>query len=293
MIEINQKAQNTELLKQIILDSYTGNRFCRKNFPSIYTRTENADLLLELIPEFNICVGFSQNNIYHRHDVYEHNLFVCWYVNKNDFILKLAGLLHDIGKPDCCVYDETTGNNRFHGHPEVSYNIVKDKILPRFNLTNQEQDKLLFLIRYHDISLTYKTMRRFYLTYGEEYLRDLFILKQADYDDHVFPDGFENTHWAVSYQDMNNMLDEVITNETRFKIKDLEISGKDIMELYNLPESKNIGIILNHIFTQVCDKTLENQRDLLINYLKLNKYPLMLLGYESIDFDKSSLIVPN
>ena len=82
--------------------------------------------LFKIIPELKKEDGFDQKNDWHIYDVWNHTKYA---VSKSDKDLKirLALLLHDIGKP--CSYQEENGVRHFKGHSEksaqISMNVLK------------------------------------------------------------------------------------------------------------------------------------------------------------------------
>ena len=87
----------------------------------------NKEELLKIIPELKEEIGFEHNHPHHHLDVWNHTLLAVG-MSIKDFDIRLALLLHDIGKP--FSYQEEDGIRHFHGHPEVSEKISK-KILKR------------------------------------------------------------------------------------------------------------------------------------------------------------------
>ena len=67
---------------------------------------ENEEYLFNLIPEVKSMVNFDQRHPHHHLDLYNHTLYALS-LSKNDFEIRLALLLHDIGKPLC--YEEGIG----------------------------------------------------------------------------------------------------------------------------------------------------------------------------------------
>ena len=62
-----------------------------------------SDVITTIIPELAPCVGFEQNNPYHQYNVYDHIAHAVTNYKGNDISIKVALLLHDIGKPQCCL----------------------------------------------------------------------------------------------------------------------------------------------------------------------------------------------
>ncbi len=77
-----------------------------------------------IIPELKDCIGFKQHHIYHDKDIYNHILSVVENV-PNKLELRLAALLHDIGKPKCFSI-ENNGQEHFHDHEKISTDMTKN-----------------------------------------------------------------------------------------------------------------------------------------------------------------------
>ena len=153
--------------------------------------------IITLIPQTKIMIDFNQQNYAHQYDLWNHSLQTV--VNLpgdiNDDMVYLAALLHDIGKPDCQTADMKDGkiNMHYYGHPERSYEIVKDDIDNELTakgerLTDDEMRRLLYYIRFHDdrVSLRMKHLRR-HLRMGVSLaeFQNLMKLEVADARAHV------------------------------------------------------------------------------------------------------------
>ena len=105
----------------------------------------NLDELLILIPELKFMIGFDHKHPHHHLDVWNHTLYALS-LSENNFEIRLALLLHDIGKPFC--YKE--GDVRhYNGHALKSYEMSK-KILDRFNYPDKFKEEVCYLIKKHD-----------------------------------------------------------------------------------------------------------------------------------------------
>lgn len=104
------------------------------------------NLMDYIIPELKACVGFEQHNIHHDKDVYGHILSVVENV-PNKLELRLAALLHDIGKPRCFSIGDN-GQGHFYGHQKISADMTKD-ILKRLKFDNKTIDKVDKLVYNH------------------------------------------------------------------------------------------------------------------------------------------------
>ncbi len=155
------------------------------------------DEITDLIPETRRMVDFNQQNYAHQYDLWEHSLQTVVGLPKSieDDMVYLAGLVHDIGKPDCQSYDERDGkiNMHYYGHPKRSMEITRDGIIPGLiakgeKLTEDEQRRLLYYVEYHDdrVSLRMKHLRR-HLNLGASVaeFQNLMKLQVADAKAHV------------------------------------------------------------------------------------------------------------
>lgn len=236
----------------------------RKPISKIFT--EYRDVFAVLFPPFERCFDFKQNNRYHKHDVYEHLLAVTDNCKGAKFEIRLAALFHDVGKPTAYSIDEK-GRGHFYGHPIISAEIVKEMFCKYLKLSLVEEKLIHDLVLYHDMSVfqTEKTTRRALIKYGEPFLRDWFVLKQADMDDHIF---YNENQYPSSVKGAKDLLELVLAEQKVFKIKDLELNGKDVMRELHLAEGKEVGKYLSIIFDKVVDGKLENNKGALISYLK-------------------------
>ncbi len=132
---------------------------CLKKASSV----EELDLYREevaaLIPAVERMFEFDQKNYAHPYDLWKHCLHtvVGLSTEVKDDMVYLAALLHDIGKPDCQVRGkrEDDTNMHYYGHPERSYEIVRDEVIPFLvsngaEITEDEQRRLLYYVKYHD-----------------------------------------------------------------------------------------------------------------------------------------------
>ncbi|MCR5098455.1 MAG: HD domain-containing protein [Lachnospiraceae bacterium] len=151
---------NLKELVRILRDSGTTNEIDKRR-----------DDIADLIPAVSIMFGYDQQNLAHQYDLWEHSLQTVVGLPKDidDDMVFLAALIHDIGKPDCQIYDERDGqiNMHYYGHPVRSMEIARDQIIPDLlskgeELSEADQRRLIYYVEYHDdrMSLRMKHLRQ-------------------------------------------------------------------------------------------------------------------------------------
>lgn len=109
---------------------------------------EYSDIWAEVIPELKTCFGFPQNSPYHPYDVWEHTVHAVEAAPTQDVIVRLALLLHDIGKP--LYYQEgNDGIRHFLGHGKISQEVAK-RVLERLKFDRTTADAVTQLVGVHD-----------------------------------------------------------------------------------------------------------------------------------------------
>lgn len=222
-----------------------------------------SDIIATIIPEIEPCIGFQQNNPYHQYTVYDHIAHAVSNYSGDDQSVKLALLLHDIGKPLCYTEDEKGGH--FYGHGVYCHDVA-EKVMERLRFDNRTADEVLTLVLYHDaiIEPTTKAIKRWLNKIGPQRFCQLMDVRMADILAHT-----KGTQ--ASRVDKCNMvkavLEQVIEEEQCFSISDLAINGHDIMDL-GVPEGKRVGEILKKLLDVVISEDIENEHTALVEYAK-------------------------
>ena len=237
------------------------NKFICGNCESLLR--EYNDVFSILIPEIKKCVGFEQRTKYHNRDVYEHIITT---VSASEPIkhLRLAMLLHDIGKPDYFTIDEK-GQGHFKGHAVGSCQIA-EKFLKTYRYDNETAHKVIELIKNHDIVIenNEKQIKRYLNRFGVELFYDIIDVHIAD-DTGKSPD-FQ--HRIEVYKQVKDTVKRIISQNECFSFKDLAVNGNDMTELGY--KGKAIGDILRHLLDKVIDGEIPNEKEILINEAKKN-----------------------
>ncbi len=225
---------------------------------------KNTNLLKYILPELEASFSIPQKSPkrHHIYDVGTHLLLSLKHCPSKDPITRFATLIHDIGKVKTFKKDEETGLITFYNHEVVGTKMAK-QIAIRFKLSNNQKDKLIKLVRYHQFTVseiqTDKAIRRFIRNVGKEYLDDIIALRFGD----RIGSGAKPDSWRFDL--FRKRLIEV--QKQPFQIKDLKINGHDVMRIFNLKPGPKVGEILKEVFDKVVNKKLKNDRKELLNYL--------------------------
>lgn len=229
----------------------------------VFKKLVEFNFLDTLFPEITPMVNCTQNK-YHVHDVFNHTLDV---LEETPPILeaRLAALLHDIGKPHTISVDENN-ERHFYGHEKVSVKIAKD-ILERLCFPNKTIQVVTNVINLHmrDLEAKGAGIRRLIRELGDDFNVWLMLVK-ADRPPKMPKEEFEER--------LNNFLKNYNFEIEEQKRKDffkLKISGEDIMQILNLPPSKEVGKIKHKLEELIIEEPSKNDREFLITYLKNTK----------------------
>lgn len=223
---------------------------------------ENTSIFTLIIPELKETIGFIQNNPYHNYDIFDHTLKVLENTPIN-LELRLAALLHDIGKVKCYEEDEEHIGH-FVGHQEISKNMAFD-ILKRLKYDNSTIEIVCKLIEFHDykLSANKKSIRKLLNKFDDERIDLLLELKKAD----ILGQNSKYNDRLVVIEDVKKLLVQIFNEEACFTLKHLKINGNDLISL-NIKKGILIGEILNDCLNNVIEGTLNNDKNELIEYVK-------------------------
>lgn len=223
---------------------------------------KSTGLLHEIIPEFDkaFAIGQKSPNRHHIYDVGTHSVMAVRHCPSKDPIVRLATLLHDIGKVSTfkMVGDVVT----FYNHEVVSTKIAKN-ILARLKFSRRDTEKILTLIRWHQFTVderqTDSALRRFIRHVGKENLEDMLALRIGD----RLGGGATETSWRLEL--FKKRLEDV--QKQPFSVTDLKVNGFDVMKVLNVKPGPIIGKTLNELFAEVESGKLKNDRKELLDRL--------------------------
>lgn len=211
-----------------------------------------------ILPEFDRAMKTPQNNPHHIYSVGEHMLHTLLYV-RPDRSLRIAALLHDIAKPDTEEID-SEGISHFHGHAQLGEEKVA-AILKRLKFDNDTIHKVKKYVKYHDyrIEATSRAVRRALNKIGKEYFEQILEIKQADM---LAQSMYQREEKEENLRQVRALYQEILQKEECFSLKELALTGKDLMEL-GVPQGKQVGAVLNQLLEDVLEDPAHNTREYL------------------------------
>lgn len=215
------------------------------------------------LPEFDHCMKTQQNNPHHCYSVGEHILHSMKQIRANK-VFRLTMLFHDIGKP---ITKSTDSNNidHFRKHATESALMAKD-IMKRLKFDNDTMHRVYQMVKYHDwyIQANEKTMRRNIYKIGEELFPDIFEINEADVKAQN-PSMQEEKLKKI--EALRKFYEEIMEEKDCLSLKNLEVSGKDLIESGMKP-GKEIGAILQKMLDEVLEDPTKNTKEYLMRNLE-------------------------
>lgn len=221
-----------------------------------------VDVLDDVLPEIWAMKGFEQHNPYHKYDVLEHCIRAMEAVittPDNLEEMKMAALFHDVGKPDTYFMDEE-GIGHFHGHPKKSEELVRG-ILKRLKADKATLERVATLVRYHDLIFDKdeRLLKRWMNRLTPEVLLEILEIKLAD----NFATGNMSPELESKFNDIRDMMADILKQEQCFSLKDLAVKGDDLIDAGMKP-GPEVGDMLQKLLDSVIDDECENKKEALM-----------------------------
>lgn len=214
----------------------------------ILDKTRVLDVIL---PELTAGRGMAQPQAYHNYDVLEHSLRAVMYAEDG---VRLAALLHDIGKPRCKIM-----NGNYHGHEEESARI-SDEVCARLKVPKRlaAETGRLCLLHMYDLRGDARESKVRKLIVGNYDIFDkLLMIKQADFS--ACRDDFSVapcvTRWRAIYEKMKS-------EGVPFTLKQLAVNGAELISAG--VEARSVGKICRALLLECSLDGSLNRRERLI-----------------------------
>ena len=232
---------------------------CGKNARAVLL--DYGDVLGVPIPEILPMRGFDQHNPYHIYDVWAHTAIAVESAPPT-VVLRLAALLHDVGKPPCFTLDE--GGGHFYGHAKAGAEMA-DAILRRLRFDTATRERVVLLVREHcGFELTERAVKRALNRLGPEAYFELAALMRAD----NLAQSPALRHRQAWIDEMERLGREILNQDACFSLKDLAVNGDDLIAAGCAP-GPALGAALKTLLDAVIDGRAENEKAALLAYLEL------------------------
>jgi tRNA nucleotidyltransferase (CCA-adding enzyme) len=212
-------------------------------------------ILQYVLPELEQGIGVEQNQA-HSFDVFEHNLRALQHAADKEWplLVRLAALLHDIGKPKSRRWSDEKRDWTFHGHEVVGARMAK-KMLEDLKFPRETVQEVTNLVRWHMFfsdpdKVTLSAVRRIVANVGKERIWDLINLRICDRIGTGRPK--EQPFRLRKYQ---AMIEQAMRDP--ISVGMLAIDGKGIMALGEKPGPR-IGWTLHALLEEVLEDPARN-----------------------------------
>lgn len=207
-----------------------------------------------LLPELAECDGVQQRRDHHKYDVLHHCFHACECAPPI-LELRLAALLHDVGKPPC---KKAEGNLYLH---DVYGERISRRMLERLTYSREQTDRIAFLVRTHMFDLSdaasEEKLRKRFCMWGPEKVRELIAIREADVRGNGYQTKYTATRWRAT-------LERMIEEQVPFCGVGLAVNGADIMRELGLPPGTAVGHIKRKLVLHVGLHPKDNTKERLL-----------------------------
>lgn len=237
---------------------------------------EKLGLLEHVAPDLLRGIGVDQNQA-HAYDVYEHLLRTMQHGADKDWEsdIRLAGLFHDVSKPETRRWSKEKNDWTFHGHEVVGARVTK-KALQDLKFPRETVERITRLVRWHMFfsdpdQVTLSAVRRTIANVGEENIWDLLKLRRCDRIGTGRP-----KEQPFRLRKYTAMVEEALRDP--ISVKMLSIHGDRIMEITGERPSKKIGDTLHALLEEVLDDPSKNT----VEYMEKRAQELMKMDEKAL-----------
>ncbi|HET7026541.1 MAG TPA: HD domain-containing protein [Candidatus Limnocylindrales bacterium] len=229
-------------------------RLLRAPRPSVGLRLAgDSGLLRAVLPELAAQRGIGQNKVAGE-DLWHHTLRTVDAAPPGDAI-RLAALLHDVGKPS------TAADGHFHGHDAVGA-AMAEALLRRLHLPRPLIDAVAHLVRLHmfgyERSWSDAAVRRFVAKVGPDDVHDLLALRRADNVGSGLPPN------AGRLDELAERVDRVLTEPLVLDRHALAVNGRDLMDEAGYRPGRVLGRVIDRLVERVVEDPSLNDRATLL-----------------------------
>ena len=219
-----------------------------------------AGVTKEFLPEFDRCMETPQNTPHHCYTVGEHILHSLLCV-REDKVLRLTMLLHDIAKPVVRKTDEN-GRDHFKTHALEGEKLAKT-ILHRLKFDNDTIAKVTRLVRWHDLRPTPAPadVRKAVNVIGE----DLFPMwMEVQWADNMAKSDYRGEEKIARQTGVRKTWEEIVKKGECVSMKGLAVTGSDLIAAGMKP-GKEMGNVLHRLLDAVLENPELNEKEKLLS----------------------------
>jgi tRNA nucleotidyltransferase (CCA-adding enzyme) len=222
-------------------------------------------ILAVTLPEMTDAVGCEQNR-HHAFDVWTHSM-ACLDACEGDPPLRIAALLHDVGKPRSREKSLKTGDYTFYRHEIIGAEMARP-ILERLRFSNEERDRIVSLVQNHLVCYsdewTDATVRRWIRRVTPDRVEDLYTLNRAD----ALGKGKEVTPELEALEKLKVRVKGVLAAKDALSVRDLAVDGNDVIRELQIKPSRRVGEILENLLEKVIEDPSKNERETLLELIR-------------------------
>ena len=242
--------------------------------------TKQLGLLEHIAPDLVRGIGVEQNQA-HTYDVFEHLMRTMQHAADKgwSFEIRLAGLFHDVSKPETRRWSEEKRDWTFHGHEVVGARVTK-KALENLRFSRETIEKVVRLVRWHMFfsdpeKITLSAVRRVITNVGEENIWDLLNLRICDRIGTGRP-----KEQPFRFRKYKAMVEQALRDP--ISVTMLKTDGNRLIEMFRVEPGPKIGYVLHALLEEVLDDPGRNTQGYLDQrageLLELDEQALKELG---------------
>ena len=228
------------------------------------------DVFCQFWPQLGPLVTLEQHSPWHCRGGWEHTIHAVE-AAPADVALRLAMLLHDIGKPACKSTDEQ-GVDHFYGHPAVSARLA-DEMLQALKFDSKTRERVVLLVKRHDVPLppTGPAIRRWLSRLGPEAFFQLLEVKRAD----NMGQNLEKVRGRLAeLGEIRAQAERILAEKQCLTLKDLAVNGRDVIAA-GIEPGPEVGQVLEGLLKRILDGEIQNQRNALLKGINSIKQQLL------------------